>query len=106
MSGLIPEGYTLLESQFHSALVKAGREWEEKPVNGAKGIELREWKREGWTYHAKGKHDVHLSHGAVAKSYYCFTQVFGCRAARVKELPLSLSRPSSALPTSQPGHSS
>lgn len=55
VSGLIPEGYTLLESQFHSALVRGGREWVEQDGVPPKGIELREWKREGWTYHAKGE---------------------------------------------------
>ncbi|KAL7420832.1 CDP-diacylglycerol--glycerol-3-phosphate 3-phosphatidyltransferase [Cryptotrichosporon argae] len=42
-SGLIPEGYTLLERRFHAAA---------KEVNPK--IRLREWEREGWTYHTKG----------------------------------------------------
>ncbi|WVQ85456.1 hypothetical protein IAT38_007621 [Cryptococcus sp. DSM 104549] len=50
-SRLIPEGYTLLESRFHRDTVKAGREWNEEKSTG---VRLREWEREGWTYHSKG----------------------------------------------------
>ncbi|OCF55551.1 CDP-diacylglycerol-glycerol-3-phosphate 3-phosphatidyltransferase [Kwoniella mangroviensis CBS 10435] len=50
-SRLIPEGYTLLESRFHREAVRRGRAWdEEKGV----GVRLREWEKEGWTYHSKG----------------------------------------------------
>ncbi|KAJ9122330.1 hypothetical protein QFC22_001751 [Naganishia vaughanmartiniae] len=51
VSHLIPEGYTLLESRFHRDLVKRGRDWDEQSQTG---IELTEWNRPGWTYHAKG----------------------------------------------------
>jgi len=54
VSRLIPEGYTLLESQFHKELVRRGRDWTARPDGSSSGIELNEWKREGWTYHAKG----------------------------------------------------
>jgi CDP-diacylglycerol--glycerol-3-phosphate 3-phosphatidyltransferase len=53
MSRLIPEGYTLLERRFHASVVKAGREWD-----GHRGVRLQEWERDGWTYHAKGKHQA------------------------------------------------
>ncbi|KAJ7683694.1 hypothetical protein B0H17DRAFT_1073780 [Mycena rosella] len=45
VSGRIPEGYTLLEQRFMKAVQRAGRE---------SGVQLNEWEREGWTYHAKG----------------------------------------------------
>ncbi|KAJ9127167.1 hypothetical protein QFC24_001404 [Naganishia onofrii] len=51
VSHLIPEGYTLLESRFHRDLVSRGRDWDERSQTG---IELTEWNRPGWTYHAKG----------------------------------------------------
>ncbi|KAJ6512666.1 CDP-diacylglycerol-glycerol-3-phosphate 3-phosphatidyltransferase [Mycena sanguinolenta] len=45
VSGRIPEGYTLLEQRFMAAVQRAGRQ---------AGVQLNEWEREGWTYHAKG----------------------------------------------------
>ena len=51
LSRLIPEAYTLLESRFWNDLLARDRLW--KPVTG-RGVRLREWVREGWTYHAKG----------------------------------------------------
>ncbi|KAJ7471402.1 hypothetical protein B0H11DRAFT_2039814 [Mycena galericulata] len=45
VSGRIPEGYTLLEQRFMKAVKRADRE---------SGVELNEWERDGWTYHAKG----------------------------------------------------
>ncbi|WWC86145.1 uncharacterized protein L201_001018 [Kwoniella dendrophila CBS 6074] len=50
-SRLIPEGYTLLESRFHREAVRKGREWNEEKGTG---VRLREWEKEGWTYHSKG----------------------------------------------------
>lgn len=50
LSGRIPEGYTLLEQRFWTSVQRAGREWKE----GLGGVQLNEWLREGWTYHAKG----------------------------------------------------
>jgi CDP-diacylglycerol--glycerol-3-phosphate 3-phosphatidyltransferase len=50
ISGLIPEGYRLLEQRFMRAVRASGRSWD--PDRG--GVQLSEWKREGWTYHAKG----------------------------------------------------
>ncbi|KAG9104482.1 CDP-diacylglycerol--glycerol-3-phosphate 3-phosphatidyltransferase [Ceratobasidium sp. 370] len=49
LSGRIPAGYTLLERRFWNRVLAAHRQWE----NG-KGVELAEWRRPGWTYHAKG----------------------------------------------------
>ncbi|KAA1469243.1 CDP-diacylglycerol-glycerol-3-phosphate 3-phosphatidyltransferase [Dentipellis sp. KUC8613] len=51
ISGRIPEGYTLLEQRFMSAVRAAGRNWSETSNTG---VELSEWHRDGWTYHAKG----------------------------------------------------
>lgn len=45
LSRLIPEGYTLLEKRFYADVERAGR---------TEGVRLQEWKRDGWTYHAKG----------------------------------------------------
>ncbi|KAJ7234201.1 hypothetical protein B0H12DRAFT_1143141 [Mycena haematopus] len=45
ISGRIPEGYTLLEQRFMAAVQHAGRQ---------SSVQLNEWEREGWTYHAKG----------------------------------------------------
>ncbi|KAL1664199.1 hypothetical protein GGF50DRAFT_55304 [Schizophyllum commune] len=45
ISGRIPEGYTLFEQRFMRAVRQAGRQT---------GVQLHEWHREGWTYHAKG----------------------------------------------------
>ncbi|CAE6392358.1 unnamed protein product [Rhizoctonia solani] len=49
LSGRIPEGYTLLERRFWDRVLAAHRQW-----NSDGGIELGEWNRPGWTYHAKG----------------------------------------------------
>ncbi|KAG7451400.1 uncharacterized protein BT62DRAFT_942307 [Guyanagaster necrorhizus] len=51
ISSRIPEGYTLLERRFIQAVDRAGRSW--RKVTGT-GIQLNEWEKEGWTYHAKG----------------------------------------------------
>ncbi|KAK7006176.1 CDP-diacylglycerol--glycerol-3-phosphate 3-phosphatidyltransferase [Favolaschia claudopus] len=45
ISGRIPEGYTYLEQRFMNAVKRAGRQ---------ATVQLSEWEREGWTYHAKG----------------------------------------------------
>jgi CDP-diacylglycerol---glycerol-3-phosphate 3-phosphatidyltransferase len=68
ISGLIPDGYTLRESEFEAEVRSHGRSWvdEELPHEekvfytsprrmGGRGIEITEWEREGWTYHAKGQ---------------------------------------------------
>ncbi|GAB1520054.1 CDP-diacylglycerol--glycerol-3-phosphate 3-phosphatidyltransferase [Rhizoctonia solani] len=56
LSGRIPEGYTLLERRFWDRVLAAHRQWDED-----KGIELREWSRTGWTYHAKAHLDTEIS---------------------------------------------
>jgi CDP-diacylglycerol--glycerol-3-phosphate 3-phosphatidyltransferase len=56
ISGRIPEGYTLLEQRFMQAVANAGRLWNPSASNGAgRGVQLSEWEKEGWTYHAKGR---------------------------------------------------
>jgi CDP-diacylglycerol--glycerol-3-phosphate 3-phosphatidyltransferase len=45
VSKYIPPAYTYLEREFWEAMCERGRE---------ERIELREWRRNGWTYHAKG----------------------------------------------------
>ncbi|KII88182.1 hypothetical protein PLICRDRAFT_91952 [Plicaturopsis crispa FD-325 SS-3] len=53
LSGHIPGGYTILEQQFMEAVGAAGRTM--SIINGRPcGVELNEWERDGWTYHAKG----------------------------------------------------
>ncbi|EPS96851.1 hypothetical protein FOMPIDRAFT_1129671 [Fomitopsis schrenkii] len=57
VSGRIPEGYTVLERRFMRAVRAAGREWpSELPLEDLRepGVQLSEWERDGWTYHAKG----------------------------------------------------
>ncbi|KAF9444461.1 CDP-diacylglycerol-glycerol-3-phosphate 3-phosphatidyltransferase [Macrolepiota fuliginosa MF-IS2] len=54
ISGRIPEGYTYHEKSFMRAVRKAGRLWREAASGNFKGIQLSEWDRPGWTYHAKG----------------------------------------------------
>lgn len=46
VSRLIPEGYTLLEQRFERDVIAQGRRDD---------VSLAEWKRPGWTYHAKGE---------------------------------------------------
>ncbi|KAG9226517.1 hypothetical protein CCMSSC00406_0005816 [Pleurotus cornucopiae] len=53
ISGRIPEGYTYLEQGFMQAVKSAGRTWTQKG-NYGHGVQLKEWYRDGWTYHAKG----------------------------------------------------
>ncbi|KAH0827117.1 hypothetical protein J3R83DRAFT_4805 [Lanmaoa asiatica] len=50
LSGLIPEGYTLLEQKFMRAVRAAGRLSDQRDD----AVTLSEWERHGWTYHAKG----------------------------------------------------
>jgi CDP-diacylglycerol---glycerol-3-phosphate 3-phosphatidyltransferase len=55
ISGLIPEGYTLLEKRFWRKVLRANRAWSaDWPAGPGPGIELNEWEKNGWTYHAKG----------------------------------------------------
>jgi len=51
LSGRIPDGYTLLEQRFMRAVHAAGRTWSSE---SRKGVQLNEWSKDGWTYHAKG----------------------------------------------------
>ncbi|KAF8646207.1 hypothetical protein AX16_007349 [Volvariella volvacea WC 439] len=54
ISGRIPEGYTLLEKRFMKAVKKAGRMWKGEKNDVGTGVQLSEWNKDGWTYHAKG----------------------------------------------------
>ncbi|KAG9046792.1 CDP-diacylglycerol--glycerol-3-phosphate 3-phosphatidyltransferase [Tulasnella sp. UAMH 9824] len=49
ISGRLPEAYTWLERRFWAAASKAGKI---SPQDSK--VELSEWERQGWTYHAKG----------------------------------------------------
>jgi CDP-diacylglycerol--glycerol-3-phosphate 3-phosphatidyltransferase len=66
VSGRIPEGYTLLEQRFMRAVAASGRNW--RPDMPQRGIELMEWAREGWTYHAKGLYPCFLFAKSFAQS--------------------------------------
>ncbi|KXN81217.1 CDP-diacylglycerol--glycerol-3-phosphate 3-phosphatidyltransferase, mitochondrial [Leucoagaricus sp. SymC.cos] len=54
ISGRIPEGYTYHEKRFMRAVRKAGRLWREAASGSFKGVQLSEWNKPSWTYHAKG----------------------------------------------------
>lgn len=54
ISGRIPEGYTLFEKRFMAAVKRAGRLWRSSKRSDG-GVQLSEWNKVGWTYHAKGK---------------------------------------------------
>ncbi|KAI9065419.1 hypothetical protein FKP32DRAFT_1665412 [Trametes sanguinea] len=54
VSGRIPEAYTLFERRFMSVVRSARREWPHDSSEPFPGVQLNEWEREGWTYHAKG----------------------------------------------------
>ncbi|SCV68094.1 BQ2448_215 [Microbotryum intermedium] len=49
VSKYIPPAYTYLQHQFYEQMVEQSQR-----RNRESHIELREWKRQGWTYHAKG----------------------------------------------------
>ncbi|KAN0123968.1 CDP-diacylglycerol-glycerol-3-phosphate 3-phosphatidyltransferase [Russula decolorans] len=51
ISSRLPEGYTWLEQRFMAA-VRASQPQDSGSVPGS--VELKEWNRQGWTYHAKG----------------------------------------------------
>ena len=51
ISSRLPEAYTWLEQRFMSA-VRASQTHNSRSVPGF--VELKEWNRQGWTYHAKG----------------------------------------------------
>ncbi|KAF9001583.1 hypothetical protein BDQ17DRAFT_1358464 [Cyathus striatus] len=54
ISGRIPEGYTLFEQRFMRAVARAKRLWQKSPDGTGHGVQLSEWEKKGWTYHAKG----------------------------------------------------
>jgi len=51
ISSRLPEGYTWLEQRFMAA-VRASQSQDSQSV--PRSVELKEWNRRGWTYHAKG----------------------------------------------------
>ena len=51
ISSRLPEAYTWLEQRFMAA-VRASQPQDSWSVPGS--VELKEWNRQGWTYHAKG----------------------------------------------------
>lgn len=51
ISGRLPEGYTWLEQRFMDA-VRTPRSQDPRQSSGL--VDLKEWNRHGWTYHAKG----------------------------------------------------
>ncbi|KAI0780539.1 hypothetical protein BD413DRAFT_463267 [Trametes elegans] len=53
-SGRIPEAYTLFERRFMNAVRAARKEWPQDAPEAISGLQLNEWERTGWTYHAKG----------------------------------------------------
>jgi len=59
ISGRIPEGYTLYEQRFMSAVLKAGRLWSGLSPTDGQGVLLSEWEKPGWTYHAKGANNTY-----------------------------------------------
>ncbi|KAI0748459.1 hypothetical protein C8Q80DRAFT_1104426 [Daedaleopsis nitida] len=54
ISGRIPEAYTLFERRFMKTVRAVGKEWDSQSSDVLPGVQLHEWEREGWTYHAKG----------------------------------------------------
>lgn len=55
VSGWIPEAYTWYEYQFWRALRRSKRLLKQDGRDAEHGgVEIREWKKNGWTYHAKG----------------------------------------------------
>ncbi|KIK66890.1 hypothetical protein GYMLUDRAFT_257598 [Collybiopsis luxurians FD-317 M1] len=53
ISGRIPEGYTLLEQKFMKAVRRTAMMFAKLGLHQS-NVELREWEKDGWTYHAKG----------------------------------------------------
>ena len=53
ISGRIPEGYTYLEQMFMNSVRRAGKEGSSES-GLASGVDLSEWHKPDWTYHAKG----------------------------------------------------
>lgn len=54
----------MLEQRFMKSVRKAGREWPTDPANphNVSGVQLREWEKDGWTYHAKGSYRYLLTY--------------------------------------------
>lgn len=59
VSRFIPPAYTYFAQRFHDEVLKQQAR-KQKRGRGDDGslVEMREWRREGWTYHAKGEYDM------------------------------------------------
>ncbi|KAF9058641.1 hypothetical protein BDP27DRAFT_1432442 [Rhodocollybia butyracea] len=53
ISGRIPEGYTSLEQKFMKSVARAATTFAWLGL-GLSNVELNEWEKDRWTYHAKG----------------------------------------------------
>ena len=71
VSGRLPEGYTLLEQRFMRQVRQAGLEWLHDDDTRLEGpaVQLNEWEREGWTYHAKGTASTFLIIDSLTHAY-------------------------------------
>ncbi|KAI0273513.1 hypothetical protein BC834DRAFT_816738 [Gloeopeniophorella convolvens] len=56
ISHRLPEGYTWLEQRFMAAVraSQSGDPARSRPSSGSGSVELKEWSKDSWTYHAKG----------------------------------------------------
>ncbi|KAM0746889.1 hypothetical protein T439DRAFT_329578 [Meredithblackwellia eburnea MCA 4105] len=58
VSKYIPPAYTFLQNEFYDQVLAEGRRRNprlgEEECEARGHVEMREWKRDGWTYHAKG----------------------------------------------------
>ncbi|EIW68091.1 hypothetical protein TREMEDRAFT_40191 [Tremella mesenterica DSM 1558] len=69
-SRLIPEGYTFLERNFWRDCLSAGRVWRDRKEQW-EGVRLREWEKEGWTYHSK-EQNVKLNKKSTFDPFFTF----------------------------------
>jgi len=98
ISSRLPEGYTWLEQRFMTA-VRASQPQNPRSVPGS--VELKEWNRQGWTYHAKGAptafpHELKLT---VAWFINCRDLAFTKSRVSARPHPLWFNKPQLALGT-------
>lgn len=79
------------------AVEEHGRLWQPSHTEKAgTGVQLDEWEKEGWTYHAKGTFDSRVLNGALFIP--CPYQDYGSRLLRhLRQLCRSLARQTSTL---------
>lgn len=91
ISGRIPEAYTLFERRFMSAVRAAQKEWAHESSEVITGVQLHEWEREGWTYHAKGQPYPNDARSALThltfRFFYLFVSKFVVRSCAALCLP-------------------